>query len=110
MKAKCYSCAIMLLLLTMTACGQLHPRGLIYSHITKPLSVNFSKTQVDLNNSDGNIKHVHIPFVKVDIIWSSNAIGDIARENGMETIYYADIDNLSILGIWNRYSVHIYGK
>ena len=34
----------------------------------------------------------------------------IAKENGIETIYYADLETLSILGIWNQYTVHVYGK
>jgi hypothetical protein len=46
----------------------------------------------------------------IDVMWSSNAIGDIAKKNGIETIYFADLEVRRILYIWNQYTVHIYGK
>ncbi|SPD73910.1 conserved hypothetical protein [uncultured Desulfobacterium sp.] len=115
MKVIYYSSVILLMLLTVTSCSQLHPRGLIYSHVTTPLDVNFSKTPAGMNHGDASIKHIHIPYVDLDAIWSSNAIGDIARENGIETVYFADLEKVSFLGlkgtgVWNKYTVHIYGK
>ena len=44
------------------------------------------------------------------MLWDSNGIGDIARKNGLEAIYFADLETFSILGIWSQYRVHVYGK
>ena len=83
------------------------PWGRIYTHKVEPLHSNFSETLNQRIHGDSDIKHLEY---YVDIRWSSNAIGDIAKENGIETIYYADLETLSILGIWNQYTVHVYGK
>ena len=66
-----------------------------------------SQTPVNGNNGQGDIKHISY---YVDVMWDSNAIGDIAKKHGIETIYYADIETLSVLTIWNQYTVHVYGK
>ena len=83
------------------------PYGVLYTHIKKPLDTNMFQTPVNGNNAQGDIKHISF---YVDVMWDSNAIGDIAKKNGIETIYYADIETLNILTIWNQYKVHVYGK
>jgi hypothetical protein len=83
------------------------PYGLLYTHIKKPLDTNMSQTPMIDNNVQGDIKHIRF---YVDVMWDSNAIGDIAKKHGIETIYYADIEMLSVLTIWNRYTVHVYGN
>ena len=37
-------------------------------------------------------------------------IGDIARQHGLEEVYFADLETLSILGYWEQQWVHIYGR
>ncbi len=102
MKRICYIVPF-LMILVVTGCG------MIYTHITVPVDINVSETPRGLANSgEGDIKHIHYSYV--DVRWDSNAIGDIARQNELETIYFADIETLSILGIWNQYTVHVYGE
>lgn len=90
--------------------------GLIYTHVTEPLSTNFDKTKVFAEPNEvakGDVKHVSVPVldgVSVDVTWNSNAIGDVAQRNGIDEIWYADLETLSILTIWNQYTVHVYGK
>ena len=87
---------------------QFGPKGTIYSHTTRPLDLNFSKTpKGGGRGEEGDIKHF---YYYVHVLWDTNAIGDIAKQNGIETIYYADIETLKVLGYWNQYTVHIYGK
>ena len=86
----------------------LRPRGLIYNHTTVPLTVNFNKTPVSAERPQhGNVKHFRYSYV--DIRWDENGIGRIAKQHGIETIYYADKEVLSILGIWTQTYIHIYG-
>ena len=91
--------------------------GRIYTHIRGPLSTNFHETPVYSSKQKGresDVKHLSIPLIKIDLsldlMWNSNAIGDIARHQGIEEVYYADLERLSILGIWNQYTVHVYGR
>lgn len=90
--------------------------GLFYSHTVKPLDINQDRTPVAEKTGKGNIKHI---YFAVNAAWDSNAIGDIARENGIETIYYADFEKLTVLEVlqiifigpvYRQYTVHVYGK
>ncbi len=39
-----------------------------------------------------------------------DAIGEIARAHGIETLYFADQELCSILGIWTSHKVILYGR
>ncbi len=104
MKRLCFYLFIIAGILVLAGCT---PRGLLYTHIKTPLDINMSQTPADGKNVHGDLKH--IPFY-VDILWDSNAIGDIAKQNGIETVYFADLETLRILIFWNQYTVHVYGK
>jgi hypothetical protein len=100
--------AILLILPALTACMHPSPKGYIFTHITSPLDVNADKTPIGSTGSEkGDIKHIHY---YVDIKWDSNAIGDIAKQSGLNKVYFADIETFSILGFWTQYTVHVYGN
>jgi hypothetical protein len=42
--------------------------------------------------------------------WGDAAFDAAAREGGIQTIYYADYELLDVLGIYERATVHVYGK
>ncbi len=90
--------------LMFTGCGS---TGILYTHVTTPLDTNMSQTPSGVSEVEGEVRELTL---YVGIMWDSNAIGDIAKEYGMETVYYADLEQLRVLGIWNEYTVHIYGK
>ena len=84
--------------------------GLIYEDIVEPLTTNFHDTPSGIGRAggaEGDVKHIRY---QVEVAWDSNAIGDIAKRSGIGTIYYADLETLSVLGIWNQEIVHVYGK
>ncbi len=88
--------------------------GLIYTHTWVPLSTNFNHTPVFQSNESGesDVRHLSIPapYHSLDFLWHTNAIGDIAERDGIGEICYADYESFSVLGIWNQYTVHVYGK
>jgi len=96
------SLAALMLALSMSGCG------LIYTHTIKPLDFNLSGSPCVLQYQEGDIKHFEFDIARV--LWDSNAIGDIILLSGMDTVYFADIERLSILGIWNQHTVHVYGR
>ena len=91
-------------IILLTGCGV----GSIYTHTFTPLDINLSQTPIsDLDGYQENVKQLHY---YVDIMWDSNAIGDIYNRSGFSTIYYSDLETVKILGVWSQYKVHVYGK
>lgn len=108
---KIYTCVFLIALL-LSGCA---PVGLIYTHTRIPLDTNMNRTPVIEDHAEGHIKHLSIPLENIgnsglDIFWSSNAIGDIALEHGISSIYFSDLEILRVLYVWNQYTVHVYGK
>lgn len=94
------------LFFTLSGCS---PYGYIFHHTTRPLDSNMNRTPAMANNSpEGDIKH--FSYNVIDIRVGKNGIGDIAREYGLTEIYFADIETLRILGIWEQEFVHVYGR
>jgi hypothetical protein len=104
----CLCVAMLAAVLLNAGCGT---TGILYTHVTVPFDTNMTQTPTGVNEEEGDIKVLTLdPLHPVSVLWDSNAIGDIAKANGMETVYFADIEILSVLGIWKQYTVHIYGK
>jgi len=83
--------------------------GLVYTRITRPLTVNFLEAPVVLDGApaEGDVKSLRF---RVELRWDVNAIGELAKTNGIEEVYYADEEILSVLGIWRQRFVHVYGR
>jgi len=84
--------------------------GLIYTHVTTPLDLDLNNTPVFTGRQQagkGDTKTIRY-YVQID--WDSNAIGDIAKKAGLTEVHYADLETLSVLGIWTQKTVHVYGQ
>ena len=105
---------ICLLALGAAGCGGGSPlKGLIYTHVKLPLTPNLNRTPFPLSAPvSGRIIQVKEPFSGYGIYArvNSNAIGDIARKHGINTVYFADQEIFSLLGIWKTTHVHVYGQ
>lgn len=100
------------LVLMLSGCGVI-TRGMIYTDTTQPLCKDARGTILGDNASRGSSKRLQIPTTRVDFSaeWDSRAIGDIAREHGMMTVYSCDSRRQSVLfGLWRRDEVIIYGE
>jgi len=82
--------------------------GILYTRTVMPLTINQRETPVTGTEGQGEIKHIQLSYF--GIMWDDAALGDIAREKGMQELYYADLEYLSVLTIWRQYTVHLYGK
>lgn len=82
--------------------------GILYTHTVEPLAYARHPAPVVEAGKQGDIKHIQ--FQVVGAMWGDDALGDIARKNGMKEIYYADLERLAVLIIWRQYTVHIYGR
>lgn len=97
-----------LLLAVPLLCGGGCVNGLIYTHTIVPLTKDYHATPVPGGGGRGDTKHLQLSYVNV--MWDSNGIGDVARQLGLQEIDYADLERLSILGIWTQEWVHVYGR
>ncbi len=98
--------AVLGLALVLTGCGA---TGVIYTHIITPLDVNLNNTPVfDRRAKKRDTKQVRLPYINIQ--WDTNAIGDIMKKHGLTKVYYADLETLSVLGIWTQKFVIVYGE
>ena len=84
--------------------------GRLYTYTHAPLTLDMHRTPVSDTQNSGNIKHLVFYTNTLSWAWDSNAIGDLAKKKGLEEVYFADVETLSILGFWTQYTVHVYGK
>jgi hypothetical protein len=82
--------------------------GILYTHTVQPLTINQRETPITGTEGQSEIKHIQFSYL--GIMWGDTALGDIAREKGLQELYYADLEYLSVLTIWRQYTVHLYGK
>lgn len=87
--------------------------GLLYTHTVQPLTLDLHGTPVTQTEKQGSIKMISFPRYGGEYriaAWDSAAIGDVAKKQGMQEVYFADVETFSILHIWNEYTIHVYGK
>jgi hypothetical protein len=84
--------------------------GCIYQHTVAPLTLNHKTTPVTGTSRENDIKCISYPLSNFGVMWGDAALGDIAREKGLQELYFADLETLSVLTIWRQYTVHLYGK
>ncbi len=104
--------AVAFLVIASSGCGVIS-RGLIYTDTIQPLCKDMRGTGLGNMTGSGSSKRVELPTARVDLTaeWDSRAIGDIAREHGITTVYGCDSRRQSyVLGIWRKDEVIIYGE
>ncbi len=96
--------ALLALATGLTGCG------LIYHRTILPATNDFRATPVLAGDpATSNAKRISYSYY-FDVRWDSNAIGDIAKAHGISPIYYADVEELRILGIWRQTWLIVYGE
>jgi hypothetical protein len=75
-----------------------------------PLDLNLDRTPVNdapedyIPDSKNSLQY----YVRVD--WGSDGIGDIAKKYGFSRVDYADLEILTVFGVWSQERVHLYGE
>lgn len=86
--------------------------GLLYTDTTQPFCTNLRGTPLGSSSGEGSSKKIELPTTRIDVSaeWDSRAIGDIAKQQGIETIRGCDSRRQSyVLGIWREDSIVVYG-
>jgi len=87
--------------------------GIIYTNVRLPLTKNLNNTRMpDIEPPSSKVLEIKEPvtgaglYAQID----ANAIGAIAKNNGLETLYFADQQIFSVLGIWASNKTILYGE
>lgn len=83
--------------------------GFLYNHTIEPLTLDFKSTPARGKKADSDTKQ--FSYSQIQIKWNSNGLGNIAKKNNVNSLYYADVETLSILGgLWQRQNILLYGE
>jgi hypothetical protein len=90
------------------------PGGAIYAHYKAPLTSNHEGAPTGAGvakASSSQTKFLWIPLnAALSFSWDDAAIAKIASDAGMSSVAYADYELFSVLGIWQTFTVHVYGN
>ena len=99
--------------LAIAALLMLFLSGCIYVHTRQPFTVNMDRTPVSSVEKQGTVKLISFPYYGGTAqlaAWGDAAIGQVEKEQGMQEVYFADLEIFSVLRIWNEYTLHVYGN
>jgi len=87
------------------------PYGGLFSLYTAPLVTNFDATPVGSKVGINQIFHVELPlYARIPLAtFADSSIQAAAEQGGIQRIYYADYQVLSVLGIFVRLTVRVSG-
>ena len=112
--------ALLAVLLAASGCGSLSlgdtasdfQEGYFFTWTRVPFTKDLNNTPVPRREAGAKVIRIKEPFSGYGIAaeFNSNAIGDIARENGMTTVYFADLETFDVLGIWKHREIMVYGE
>jgi hypothetical protein len=87
--------------------------GVVYARYRIPLAEDLKQTPNEVViRAGGKVIRIKEPITGYGIYaeFNANAIGEIARQNGIQTVYFADQEIFNVLGIWRHNRVIIYGQ
>ena len=103
---------ILAAILVCSGCGPI-PIGVIYSDVVRPLDTNMENTKRGGERVSGKLYTIREPVtaVRVGAQWNSKAIGDVAKNKGLEKVHFADLRTESILfDLWKRETLYVWGE
>jgi hypothetical protein len=74
--------------------------------MTVPLDLDATGHNLPELSAADDSKHLTYSVI---VEWDGRGIGEIARAHGIDHVEYADLETLSVLGVWTQRHVHIYG-
>ena len=82
--------------------------GAIYTRITVPLDLDSDATVYHRHDEAESADSLNLNVLRV--VWGGNGLAQTAREHGFESIAYADLEILQVLGVWRQEFAIIYGR
>jgi hypothetical protein len=118
--------ALLLLAWSVTACSTLRvpvvpplagpvilgrPTSGLFVNVRAPLVFEFDETRVATKHGESHVTFVQDPLLTgLNVAWGDASVELAAEEAGISTVHYADYEFLSVLGIFVRFTTHVYGE
>ena len=101
--------------LLMSGCsrfGQDQVSGYLFTKTIVPYSIDLNNTPAGDASGKSKTLRIREPFTNLGVYTelNTNAIGDIALKNGMDKVYFADLEVFSIFSVWRTQTLVIYGE
>jgi hypothetical protein len=87
-------------------------RGVLYSRTTEPATEDFAQTPIGTKHAEvcGQRLREPISGYGVSAEWDSDYLRAAARQAGISSIYYADLETITVaFGIYRHRTLIIYG-
>jgi hypothetical protein len=103
---------VLLILCIFYAPGCAPLSGAIYTHVQTPYTENLHNSPFIESPANHYVIKIKEPISGLGLYteFDSNAIGDIARKNGLACIHFADLETFSLLGVWTQANIIVYGQ
>ncbi len=90
------------------------PGGAIFAQVKAPLTTSFGGNPTGAATakaSSSQTRFLNIPIAgQWSFSWDDAAIAKIATDAGMSSVAYADYEVFNVLGVWQTFTVHVYGN
>lgn len=90
------------------------PFGGIYTDIKSPLTANYNGNPTGAGTTKVSKDFTHYIFdpliTRGSFAWRDVSVAKIAREGGIKEVSYADYEVMSVLGIYARFTINVYGN
>jgi len=87
------------------------PVGLIYTHYRAPLTADATDFTISGRGGMAHTMTVREPLLTGQgVAWAEAAVREAAQEGGLHSVDYADYEVYSILGVYSRFTVRVYGR
>ena len=110
-------------LLLLTGCGSMglggagvevrsdFNEGRLFTYMRVPFTRDLNNTPApELKGGRKRIITITLPRANVSAEFSSNALADIAKEQGLTKLYFADLEIFDVLGIFSTRKLILYGE
>lgn len=86
------------------------PGGLLITDTKIPLTTRFNNTPVKTEVGKASTLYLHDCLLTgLDFAWDDCSIDRAAKNGGLETVEYADVEVFNVLGIFGKMTVTAYG-
>jgi len=87
------------------------PRGLLYTDVHAPLKIEMNETKLGAKHGEAKVRYLSLWFLfpLLDGAWGDAAIAQAASNGDIKTVRHADYELLNVLGVYNEFTVYVYG-
>ena len=86
------------------------PRAFIYTHFSAPLKTDYTGGDLGTKKGTTTCRYILVPWpVDTDVAWDEAAMRRAAREGNIAHVKAADYEYMSVLGIYQEFTVYAYG-